>query len=186
MVKKIFRVMGDILITIIVCFALTSILSMARSGSKKGYIPGIGGYKFMAVLSDSMNPTFRIYDMIIAKEVSPEEIKEGDVITFSLDNVLVTHRIQKIEKKDGHKLFITRGDANNTEDSTPVMLNDIKAKYIGRIPYMGLVISKIRSPLGVGILWCVLSFIIIFEIFTAIENKKKLDKSATEDTNAKI
>ena len=45
-------------------------------------------------------------------EFSP---KKGDIITFHNGDTVVTHRVVKKEKD----IFITKGDANKTEDPVP-------------------------------------------------------------------
>ena len=69
-----------------------------------------------------MNPAYKVGDVILVKESTPEELRVGDVITYlgnksSVSGMIVTHRITKIEtKSDGSLLFTIKGDANQVED----------------------------------------------------------------------
>lgn len=180
-IKTIFRWLGDIVLCMLVITAVFSVFSFVQSKRNSNYIPGIGPYKFMAVLSGSMSPTFNVYDMIVDKTVNPNDLRIGDVITMSEGNALVTHRIVKIEEKDGKKYFITRGDANNVEDQSLVTIEQVQAKYLFRIPYIGLILSKIRGPIGIGIVWAVFIFFAMAEIIPEILKVKKKDAEATKE-----
>ena len=171
--KILFKWVGNLCLCILVVIAIISIVSFIKSKSTKNYIPGIGSYKFLAVLSGSMSPTFNTYDMIVDKQVNTGELKEGDVITSRIEDVLVTHRITKVFTKDGDTFFNTKGDANNVEDDRVIAAKDVVGKYILHIPYMGLVMSKIRGPLGIGVMWAIFIFIAINEILVELNNSKK-------------
>jgi signal peptidase I len=174
--KKILNWAGNVVLLMLVAVAILSIVSFVKSKSTKNYIPGIGSYKFLAVLSGSMNPTFNTYDMIIDKLVNAESLKTGDVITFRVDDKLVTHRITQVTKKDNYVLFKTKGDANNVEDEGEVLAKNVVGKYVFHIPYLGLVMSKIRGPVGIGIIWAIFTFIVVNEILSEIFKSKKNKK----------
>lgn len=170
---------GNVLLCILIVLAVISVSSFLNSKKNPKYIPGIGPYKFMAVLSGSMSPTFNVYDLIIDKTTSIDNLKAGDVITFRQDNLLVTHRISEVKNKDGKKSFITRGDANNIEDQILVMPEQVQAKYIFKISYMGFVISKIRGPIGIAIIWTVFLYFALMELIPEfVKNRENKSKSS--------
>lgn len=181
-IKTIFKWLGDILLCMLIIAAVFSIFSFVQSKRNSNYIPGIGPYKFMAVLSGSMRPTFNVYDMIVDKTVNSNDLQTGDVITMREGDALVTHRIVKIEEKDGKKSFVTRGDANNVEDQTPVAPEQVQAKYLFRIPYMGLVLSRIREPIGIGIVLSVFMFFTMIELIQQIMKVKKKDADGKKES----
>ncbi|MEW6426108.1 MAG: S24/S26 family peptidase [Bacillota bacterium] len=52
-------------------------------GGRAEDIPGIGRYKVLVVLSDSMRPAFAAGDLVVIDTAAPEdEIKRGDIIAF--------------------------------------------------------------------------------------------------------
>lgn len=83
-------------------------------------LPQLFGFAGSTVVSGSMLPTIQVGDVAITSPLPPDEYVEGQVISFpnpvSPDQLLL-HRIYKIEP-DGS--FITKGDANEAPDSTPV------------------------------------------------------------------
>lgn len=185
-IKTILKWFGDILLCVLITTAVFSVFSFVKSKQNSDYIPGMGPYKFMAVLSGSMSPTFNVYDLIVDKEINPNDLREGDVITIREGDALVTHRIVKIEEKDSKKSFITRGDANNVEDQSPVTSEQVEGKYQFRIPYMGLILRKIRGPIGIGIVWSAFIFFAMLELIPEFSKGKKKGTEKSEDNSSKL
>lgn len=173
MAKLMFKWIGNAALAVLVAVAVLSVVSFVRSKGTENYIPGIGPYKFLAVLSGSMSPTFNTYDMIVDKQISTETLKQGDVITSWIDNSLVTHRIAEVIKRDGNTFFRTKGDANNVEDEREIPSKDVVGKLLFHIPYLGLVMSKIRGPIGIGVVWAIFVYIAITEILSEVRKSKK-------------
>ena len=95
------------------------------------YIIGIRPY---AVKTGSMEPAIYAGSICFINHNTPfESLQEGQVIAFKTGDMLVTHRIARIDP-DG---IVTKGDANNTKDSAKVT----KENYIGKneavLPYVG-------------------------------------------------
>lgn len=180
--KKVFKWIGNVLLGILVIIAIISVITLINSKRTKDPIPTIGNYKFMAVLSNSMNPTFRVYDMIIDKKVPEGELKKGDVISFKEGESIVTHRIVEVQQKDGKSLYKTKGDANNVEDERIVPYEDVVAKYVVSIPYMGLIVSQIKGPIGIGLIWLIFMYIIIKEVLEEVKSKKQQKKEKEEQS----
>ena len=86
------------------------------------------GVTVLQVSSNSMIPTFQKGDFIIIKKQADYHV--GDIITYTITEgnkeYYVTHRI--IEKNGNE--YITKGDANNREDSQVVNNNTIKGKVM--------------------------------------------------------
>ena len=64
-------------------------------------------------------------DVIFITNTSKENLEVGDIISFKTGNYINTHRIVRIEEKNGEEVYITKGDNNNSEDRTPVKFQDI-------------------------------------------------------------
>ncbi len=99
-------------------------------------------YGAYVIVSGSMEPLIRVRDAVIVKRAVEDDIKVGDVVTYrSLDNafygILITHRVVNIEEKDGKKVYITKGDHNETIDRTPVNFEQIQGKVVMRVPKIG-------------------------------------------------
>ena len=132
-----------------ICYAVIGVYALIC-------MPMIFGAKPEAVFSGSMRPEYEIGTIIYYRQVPKEEIAIGDVITFQMGNDLVTHRVHRIE----NDAYITKGDANNTEDQVSLSYSDIKGKVGGiKIPILGYGIKFINSNMWV--------FLIIVAILVA-------------------
>jgi len=102
----------------------------------------------MAVVSNSMKPTFERGDLIFIKGVDlPDKIKQGDIIVFRLegDQMTKVHRVVEIENSSGQVQFTTKGDANSKPDPDPVSFEEVKGKVLFWIPKLGYVSLWIRG-----------------------------------------
>ena len=101
----------------------------------------IGGIRFYYVATESMYPTIKPNAMMVVKETDPEDLKEGDIISFvsrdpAIYGMVNTHRIYEITEDNGELAFVTMGDHNPTPDSLLVYPDEIKGKVIFYTPPM--------------------------------------------------
>lgn len=131
-------------------------------------------WQFLRVLSGSMEPTIKTGSIILIKKIDPNQLKEGDIITYSsLDNpnILVTHRLVSIKETEaGQVKFLAKGDANEVQDSREIDPASVKGKLVFTIPFLGYISIWVRKPLGF-ILMIVLPAVLI--ILSEIINIKK-------------
>ncbi|MGN0375165.1 MAG: signal peptidase I [Butyrivibrio sp.] len=118
----------------------------------RGGIPGIFGFRFLRVVSSSMEPVISVDDCIVVKTIKGESVQVGDIITFySRDPVTygypTTHRVEDIINSSDKIEFITKGDANNERDSYPVLEDNLIGIYRGKL-FMGKYISKLFNVLS--------------------------------------
>jgi signal peptidase len=104
---------------------------------------GVLGVKTNLISGSSMKPYLAVGDVAITKEVSPSEVKVGDVIQYRLGGSAVLHRVVEIQENGGGRVFITQGDGNDTTDD-PVIAQNVMGKVILRVPEAGWV------PIGVN------------------------------------
>ncbi len=137
--------------------------------------PLVVGYRPVVVLSGSMEPTYHVGSIIYYKATPFDQIAEGDAITYQVgtDGELVTHRV--VEKQEISQEFVTKGDANETEDPMPVSYRNVvgrAAKWT--IPYAGYFVSFGKTPAVIGIMVAILVIGIILDNVTA-DGKKNGD-----------
>ena len=113
------------------------------------------GLRTFTVLSGSMEPAYPVGSMIYVKSVDPFQLKEGDVITFLLDeDTVATHRIVDIvpdDEEDSVIRFRTKGDANDAEDGSLVHCRNVVGTPIFTIPKLGFFADYIQHPPGMYI-----------------------------------
>ncbi len=166
--KKALKVFFNIIAWIVLILALIVTLLVFSSDRNNG-VANLFGYIPLTVESDSMKPTFKKNDMIIVKEVDDiNSLKKGDVITFwtIIDGKKVknTHRIKQVVDENGTISFITRGDANDLDDSYNVYGGDIIGQWHNfKIGGFGKVMSFLRTKTGFFV--CILIPIALFFLF---------------------
>ena len=147
------NVLGGVLCLIFIPIIICNVILIVRSYQDAEKLPMVFGFSPVIVVSGSMYPTFDAGDMIVLQEVDPDTIQEGDVICYFVDNdknEAVTHRVIEVQTgEDGTPVFVTRGDANNTEDRIAVTPDMVQGRYTGiYIPGLGNVAVFLQSPLG--------------------------------------
>ena len=115
----------------------------------------IFGYKAYIVNSDSMAATdFSAGDLIFVKEVDPNTLQEGDIITFVSQNSesfgeTVTHKIRKLTRDaNGNPGFITYGTTTDVNDATVVTFPYILGQYQSHLPHVGTFFQFLKTPQG--------------------------------------
>ncbi len=139
-IKKIWNIITSIIV------ALSVILAIALVGVR------LIGLQVFTVLSGSMEPTYHTGSLIYVKSVDYKELKDGDVITFMLDeDTVATHRIVGVvpDEEDPSVLrYRTKGDANSSEDGSLVHYKNIIGTPVFSIPKLGYVANYIQHPPG--------------------------------------
>ena len=120
MIKKIFKIISNI-IKILLVFTIILFVGFVLLQRLSNNNKSILGYRMFAVVTGSMEPVYKIGDVILVKTVDTNSLKEGDDVTYlgkeaSFKDKVITHRIVKIEKKHNIKIFHTKGVATNSED----------------------------------------------------------------------
>lgn len=141
-IKKVLYVLMVMLLVIMISFAVVQ----KTSNNEKG----IGGIKIFTVISWSMIPVYDIGDVLIVKEVNPEEIKVDDDIVYrgekgAVKDKTITHRVVEINKKeDGNYTIITKGVANIARDPA-ITEEQVYGKVIGHITIINFILKIIFS-----------------------------------------
>ncbi len=106
-----------------------------------GFVIGLFKYQPIAIVSGSMSPVINRGDAVVIKKLDDAEkkqLKVDDIIEFTSGNKTVVHRIIRITNDNkGNIVYVTKGDANNTEDMGTISTDQIMGKQIYTIPYIG-------------------------------------------------
>ena len=124
-----------------------------------------------------MEPSIKLGDVILVKTVKPEELKQGDVITFELYGENVTHRIIAVQD-DGYQ---TKGDNNNIEDENIVKYFQIKGKVILTIPYLGKVMDILNNKIIFLIVVLIILILLFFKLGMEEKKQIRIKKKHEED-----
>ena len=183
---KILTGIGIILCVILIPILVINCTLIIKSYTNKDQVPTISGIFPMIILTDSMYPEFESGDLIICNTAEPEDIKVGDVICFydpeGNGTTTVTHRVQDVVTDDeGNLAWITKGDANNTEDLPTVPAKNLIGVYKTRLKGLGNVAMFMQTTQGLII--CVICPIILLVAYDVIR-RQAYEKSKKKDTDA--
>ncbi len=185
---KILTVIGVILCVILIPIIIINCTLIVKQFTDKDKVPSVGGIFPMIVLTDSMNGTFDAGSLIICKSADPEDIKAGDIICFydpeGNGTTTVTHRVVSIEtNEDGTLSFITKGDANNTEDQTPVPESKLLGVYKFHINGLGSLAMFMQTTPGLIIFVALPVFLLV--LYDAIR-RRIYERKKDDDTEALV
>ena len=97
---------------LVIVLTFVIVLSILTSGFFK--------YHLIAIVSNSMKPTYKRGDAVIIEKVLASEVKEGDILAFDIGTGIITHRVEKIKYDKGVYTFITKGDNNSSPDALDI------------------------------------------------------------------
>lgn len=117
-------------------------------------VPQLVGLDAHIVNSGSMKPSMPPGSVIYEKTANPANLQEGDVIVFEPNSSRmaedkVTHRIVDIREGNYTLQFKTMGDANPSPDPGLTPAYNIDGQKVFSIPYLGTIISVLKSPLSI-------------------------------------
>ncbi len=140
----------------------------------------LAGFHLFSVESGSMTPAYPVDSLIIVKEVEPESIQPGDVITFvaNADGMAVTHRV--VSTDPVKRTFTTRGDANGVDDAAPVLWKNTVGKVVFGIPLFGRPFSVMSAK---GCRWLITGIAAAFLLLSLGRNfyrDRKANKGVSE------
>lgn len=119
----------------------------------------LAGFHLFSVESGSMTPEYPVGSLVIVREVEPENIEPGDVITFvaNADGTTVTHRV--VSADPVQQTFITKGDANAVNDAALVLWKNTVGKVVFGIPLLGRPFSVMSAK---GCRWLITGVAAVF------------------------
>ncbi len=175
--RKVGSTAGNVLFWAVIGLMLIGSVFFAVSNN-----PGksIFGYRFYNIQTGSMTPGnysrengfndgFYAGDMVIVKLCDPADVKKNDIITFmpgDSSDVFLTHRVVEIKNELAGQpgtYFVTRGDANNTEDP-PISGAMLVGKKVLTIPNAGKIIQYIREHLMLCLIMVLAAFLLILAL----------------------
>ncbi len=140
-------------------------------------VPQWIGYSPYIVLSGSMEPNYPVGSIVFIRKTVPVEVRINDVIMFTLaDSTPVTHRVVDILPEE--QAFVTKGDANNVSDFTPVPFERVVGKAKFRIPLLGFLTVFLQTGIGMTVFCIILASLILVEFLPQfIKGRKEAAKA---------
>lgn len=101
-------------------------------------LPHALGLQSHVVVSGSMHPRIAAGDVVLTQRAAADDLHPGQVVLFADpegEARLVLHRLVAVTEGGA---LVTRGDANQSADSTPVPAAQVRGLARLRVPYIGL------------------------------------------------
>lgn len=96
------------------------------------FMLGLFKYEAIAIMSNSMQPTFSRGDIVIYKK-DLKDIKKESIIVYKIDQTYIIHRVINKEVNS----YETKGDNNLKADIIKVKKENVKGIYCFHIKYLG-------------------------------------------------
>ena len=173
--KNILKATRSIIVFIVTIVIIYGILG--NFSSKNATIFNVARFSNFVVLTGSMEPGISPGDYITIRKVNPDKLKVNDIVTYKINQVVVTHQIVKI---DGDKIT-TQGTANNVADN-PISKSDILGKYVFKLPKIGYIMAFLSSISGLILIIGVTAIAIFWELSDPERGRKiAIEKNPTND-----
>ena len=184
---KILSVARSVFIYLLAAGIIIAALLFAASNSPN---KSLFGYRYYTVLTPSMEPAYKVGDMVFVKIENADVINVGDVITFnpsSGSDAYLTHRVtQKFENYQGTGVtcFKTKGDANDAEDS--FLIDEKRVIGVAKlgIPKIGYIVRfvQLKWYFVVPLVILIIVFFTLVGMYLS-PSEKNAEEDAAEDSS---
>lgn len=103
------------------------------------------GYSAAVVMGGSMAPAVPMGSLILIEPTAPAAVGVGDVITFMLQDRLITHRVVAIDHDDLGIRLMTKGDANDVPDPVAVRAGGAIGAVRLSVPLAGYLLYELQG-----------------------------------------
>ena len=133
------------------------------------------GHKVVANESSSMEPTLSDGDLIVARQVQPDDIDPGGLMTFSEPETgeSITRRVRAIVETGDEVIFETKADALEQVERFSLPVDGQVAEPRRKIPLVGYV-----AALPFGLLVLALVPTVGLTVLAAVELSRRLRRQA--------
>lgn len=186
--KKTFRIVTNTISTVVfvIMILFIGVIMFQRIAVGESEI---FGFRFFVILTDSMTPDLAVGTVIASKEVDPEELAVGDVVTYiplsgALKGQNVTHKIVRIyTDDDGVLTIVTKGVKTGATEDNPVPASQVKGKMVGELKLVAKIFNVLKTPYGfIGLIVLPLVAVMVMFIvgYFQAAGKEKTEKLAQD------
>lgn len=167
-----------------VSLSITVFVALLALAAAVIVVPAATGATPLTVLTSSMEPGLPPGTLIVTRDVAPEDIRIGDVVTYQIhsgDPTVVTHRVIAVSKTAGGEYSFTfQGDNNSQPDPDQVREVQIQGRLWYSVPYIGWVSNWINGdargfvvPLIAGGLFAFAIWMVVSGMIDKARKRKK-------------
>ena len=120
------------------------------------------------LVKEDLNDQFPTFSLIWVEKVDSADLEKYDVLVYkNQQGTNIIHRIIRVETSSSGTCYVTKGDANNTEDTYKPKADDIMGRYTGEyIPVIGAIVLFVQSYLGIVTLVALILGLVMLDYFT--------------------
>jgi len=111
---------------------------------------GFGWWRFLPVLSGSMEPAIGTHSMVLVAPATADSVQTGDVIVYHIpidDHRPVVHRVVEVVEAGSSPVVRTKGDANNGADPWTARLEGGTIWRVAAVvPHAGAPFAWLQDP----------------------------------------
>ncbi len=122
-----------------------TILAWGVLGLCAATVPAAWGWRPNVVASGSMEPAISVGDVVLVASSRPNQLRPGDVILADVAGQPGRTYLHRVVRIEGGKV-VTRGDANQSEDSTALAFADVKGETRLVVPVVGWPLLWLEQP----------------------------------------
>jgi signal peptidase len=154
------------------------------------YVPPLNKYDLFAIKTDSMDPVIAPGDVVITKEINPEDIKVGDIVAFNVDitndgiDDVVVHYIAEINTYNNELIFKTKPHVSDLQDRWTIEEQDLIGIYEYQVNNIGEILLFAQS--WVGRVMILVDIIVISVVYDVLFGKKKDKLKENHEIKEKI
>lgn len=146
--NKVLNLIGNILYVLLFIIVILLLIVVILQRVSDNSI-SLGGYRLFTVATGSMEPKYKVGDILISKQIDPNEIQIGDDIVYkgdegSFKDKVVTHQVISIREENGDKKITTKGIAN-TEEDPEIDSSQVYGKVIYKVQTLSFISQIIKN-----------------------------------------
>lgn len=172
---KIVRKIISIVLTILLVLIFLVIVVQKVSNNQVNF----GGFGVYTIATGSMEPEYRVKDLLLASKVDPKDINIGDDVVYlgkeeSLSGKIIIHRVIYKAEENGRIKFMTQGIANSLSDPE-IDESQVMGVVQHKLYILSFCSHAINNTYGL-----ILLVIIPFIVFVFMEGKHLIDDAYKE------
>jgi signal peptidase len=172
--KKVKSIITTIVYIVLIPLLIYNVVLIFQAIINPNETPSFFGIKTYVIVSGSMQPELDIGDIVVVKKVDQDKLSEGDIISFRQGQNIITHRISEIVVENGKKVYRTKGDNNNTEDSGTISYDLIEGKVVKKVDSLGKISLFLQNK--IVIIFILILFYVYLSYSGAIKKRKNRRK----------
>ena len=182
--NKALKIIGNILYFLLFVIVLLMLVVVIMQRVTDNTIT-LGGYRMFTVATASMEPKYKVGDILIAKQMSENELQIGDAITYkgtegSFKDKIVTHEIIGIREENGEMKITTKGIANDIADPE-ISSNQVLGEVVYKVQSLSFISGLIQNIyIFYFLIFVPIAIIIYKQIMSIIRSKEDKDENNEE------